>query len=150
FILGPAERAHGKCGHGGALAVIGRAGDDREPRSAVGAIEEGIAITPVVRIEKLGQAVVASRHIGGNEDRSRCVARRLTGLDPKLAIAKWRLSVPRQAVNLCEWRKFGDQVEKKAIERLGVALDFDQDTVSPILDKAKELPSRRQAVHERP
>ena len=57
-------------------AVVRDAGDDREPRAAVGAVDERVAVAAVGRVEELGQAGVAGRGVG--RDR-RVRARRRAG-----------------------------------------------------------------------
>ena len=60
--------AHRKLGHRRARAVVRHAANDRESRTAVGAIREGIAIATIQRIEDLADAVVASRDVGRNQN----------------------------------------------------------------------------------
>ncbi len=92
FVLGPAFGAHAEWGHGGALAVIGGTRDDRQPRSAVGAIEKRIMISAIMRVEQLGQAVVTSGHIGRYEDRTACVA--LAGFDSEIRVRHEAIAGP--------------------------------------------------------
>ncbi len=68
FILGAAPGAQGKTGHGGVRPVVGDIADDRETGAAVGAVDEGVAITPVLRVFHLPQAVGAGCDVGGDED----------------------------------------------------------------------------------
>ena len=51
LVLTLARVTHGKSGHGGALAVVGCSRHNRQPRAAIGAIEERIAAAAIVRIE---------------------------------------------------------------------------------------------------
>ena len=48
--------------------VVGDVADDREPGAAVGAVDEGVAVTAVFRVVQLPQAVVTGRDVGGDED----------------------------------------------------------------------------------
>ncbi len=64
LILAPAGLAHLERGHARVGAVVGDGADDREARSAVGAVDERVAEAPVLRIEKLAQAVVAGGDVG--------------------------------------------------------------------------------------
>jgi hypothetical protein len=57
LILRAAAVAHPELGHGGVLAVVGNVPEDGETRSAVGAADEWIQVTPVVRLEQLPLAV---------------------------------------------------------------------------------------------
>ena len=65
-ILRLAQRAHGELRHRGLRPVIRNAPRDREARSAVGAVEKGIAIAPVRGIKQLSQAIQARRRIRRN------------------------------------------------------------------------------------
>ena len=67
MVFGLARSAHGKARHGGQRAVVGHAGDDREPRPAVGAVDERICITPVGRVGQFGQALVTGGAVGGDQ-----------------------------------------------------------------------------------
>src|SRR4051794_22631874 len=58
-ILRHARAAHREPRHGGALAIVGRALDDGEARTAARAVEEGITVAAVGRIEQLAQTIVA-------------------------------------------------------------------------------------------
>ena len=45
-------------------AVVGQAADHRVARTAVGAVDVGIAIPPIARVEQLREAFLAHRQIG--------------------------------------------------------------------------------------
>ena len=66
-ILAVAVRAHGKSFHGGLRPVIGHILDDGQPRAAVCAVDEGIAVTPVLRVQQFPQAVRADGDVRGNK-----------------------------------------------------------------------------------
>jgi hypothetical protein len=63
-VLRLAIGAHHKGCHRRLGPVVGDILDDGEPRTTVGAVNEGVTITPVVRVEKLAQAIVADGHVG--------------------------------------------------------------------------------------
>lgn len=63
-VLPLALPAHGEPGHRGGGPVVGDVPDDGEPRPAVGAVDEGMAVTPVGGVEQFGQAVITCRDIG--------------------------------------------------------------------------------------
>src|SRR5262245_9701423 len=103
LILGSAFIAHAERSHGGAVTIIGRAGHDRQPRSTVSAIEKGIAVSAVRRIEELSQARVAGGHIG--RDKNRTTRIRLAPFDSKFSRATRRLQLPRQPVDVYQrWK----------------------------------------------
>src|SRR5207253_10516251 len=66
-VFAAALSAHGEGRHGGALAIVRRAGHDGEARPAVGAVEERVAMTVIARIVQLAQAVGAGGDIGRDE-----------------------------------------------------------------------------------
>ena len=57
--------------------VVGQAKRDGEPGAAVGAVDERVAVAPVGRVEQLGQAVLAHRHVRRHERPARRCARLL-------------------------------------------------------------------------
>ena len=56
--------AHGESRHGRVLAVVGQLVDDREARSAVGAVDEGVVEAAVRGVEQLGGAFGAGGQVG--------------------------------------------------------------------------------------
>jgi hypothetical protein len=66
-VLRLAFRAHRERRHGGQRPVVGHAGDDGEPGTAVGAVDERVAEPPVRRVRQLGQAVVTCRAVGRDQ-----------------------------------------------------------------------------------
>ena len=63
-VFRTASRAEGERRHRGPRAVVRRSSNDGETRSAVGAVQEGITVTPIGRVEEFGKAVRAGRGIG--------------------------------------------------------------------------------------
>ena len=63
-----AGRTHGKGTHAGTFPVIGHGVENRQARPAGRAVDEGMEIAPVRRVEELGLAGVADSNIGRNED----------------------------------------------------------------------------------
>ena len=53
--------------HGRQRPVVGDAVDNGKARAAVGAIDKGVQMAPVMRIEKLLQAIVAGGDVRGDE-----------------------------------------------------------------------------------
>ena len=76
--------------HGGVRSVVGELHRDREPGSAVGAIDEGVAGAAVRRIGHLGQAVVAHGDVGRHEGPHGAVSGALDDAEPDLL--RWRAS----------------------------------------------------------
>jgi hypothetical protein len=55
--------AHLKMAHGRALAIVGNILDDGKSGTAIGAVDERIAIAPIRRIEKLFETIVTGRRV---------------------------------------------------------------------------------------
>ncbi len=85
FVLSTAQRAQGKAVHGGIHAVVGHIPDDREPRAAVRAVDEGISVAPVAGIEKFLQAVGTGGEV--RRDADDLFSLRLACQDLKIAVS---------------------------------------------------------------
>src|SRR5262249_46656338 len=70
LVLRPAGSAHWEARHRRALAVVGRPGHNRQSGTAVGAVEERIAIAAVGGIEQFREAVRTGGHVRGDKDRA--------------------------------------------------------------------------------
>ncbi len=68
-ILGQARVAHGETRHGGGRSIVGQRSDDGEPGPTVGACDERMPETPILRVEHLLHTAVA--HGGVRRDRHR-------------------------------------------------------------------------------
>ena len=66
-VLGRARGAEREPGHRGVGSVVGQPHGDREPRTAVRAVDERVAVPAVGRVEQLAQAVVAHGDVGRDE-----------------------------------------------------------------------------------
>jgi hypothetical protein len=63
LILFTTPLTHGEGSHGGFIPIVGNILDDCVPRTAVGAIDEGIAVSSIPGIIHFAQAVVADAYI---------------------------------------------------------------------------------------
>jgi hypothetical protein len=70
-MLRLACRAHREGPHGRPAAVVGQRVDDREPRAAVGAVDEGAAMPSIGGIAQLGKACPAGGDVGWHDGPSR-------------------------------------------------------------------------------
>ncbi len=144
FVLASAVGAHRKPGHRRVRAVVGRATDDREPRPALRAVDERVAVAPVGRVEELPQAVVAGGDVGGNRSGARG---RFARLDPEPALVPGRNRLRRHGVDARERRRFIPQRRGEGVERAGVALGLHDDSLAVVEDEAAEreaaVPRRR-------
>ena len=74
-VLAGAVGAHPEAGHRRQWTVVRDAGDHGEPRPAVGAVDERVAVAPVGRVPQLGQAVRAGGRVGRDRRQPRPVRR---------------------------------------------------------------------------
>ena len=75
-VLGPARRAHLEARHRRSRTVVGDRAHDREPWAAVGAVDERVAVATIRGVEKLGEALLAGRHIRRDQRFRRATAGR--------------------------------------------------------------------------
>ncbi len=68
-VFGLAARAHPERAHRRVGPVIGQALQDRIPGTALGAVDEGVAMAPVLRIAQLPPAIRAQRQVGRQRGR---------------------------------------------------------------------------------
>ena len=135
--------------HGSLRAVVGNAARDGEARAAIGAVEKGIAIAAVLRIEQLAQTVGARRRVGGNAGAH--LAAGFAGDDAEVFFSPWRnaLGGSRESMresggaSACSRRR-------KDSTRSSRPLDFDGDAAGIVADEAGEPLLRREPVDERP
>ena len=85
LILRLAGRAHGEHRHRGERAVVRDLAHDGEARSAIRAVDKGIAKTTVSRIKHLAQAVGANRDVRGDERAYRLAS--MGGNDLEIAVS---------------------------------------------------------------
>src|SRR5262249_29969170 len=97
FVLGAASGTEVKGRHRGACPVVRRTADDRQTRTAIGAVEERIAVAAVGRVEQLGQAGVAGGDVGANEDGTGAFG--LAHLDAETPIAPRGTGLPANLVD---------------------------------------------------
>ncbi len=82
FALAVRTQREGR--HAGVVAVVGQRLDQRVARAALGAVDERVAVTPVLRVLQLMAAVVAHEVIRGHEDTRVGIGR--TGRDQEVGI----------------------------------------------------------------
>ncbi len=110
-VLRLAGRAHLETRHRGLRPVVRNAPRDREPRPAVGAVQERIAIAPVGGIEQLAQTVGAGGRIRRNP-RAHLPAH-LAGHNPEPRLSLWRRLADRHRVDPRQRRSLRAQPRAK-------------------------------------
>ncbi len=149
-VLGTTGGAHREPGHRGRGAVVGQTPHDAEPRSAVGAVEERVAVPAVGGVVQLGQAGRARSHVGG--DRRRRVAGRIGAAlhDPERLLAHRCDVVQRDVVHDGERRQSAEQPVDECADRCGRSLDLDEHAVAVVADEPGQTERGRVAVHGGP
>ncbi len=146
-ILPRAPLAHLENRHCGVGPVVRNGFDDRVSGTAVGAVDEGIAISEVLGVPQLSQAIPARGDIGSHMRQRR--ARRIARPDDKAGFALDRLHIEASArVNLGHWRlvRPRPQPAEEFVDRLPTALQFDRHALRVVEDSPGQPELVRQPV----
>ena len=146
-VLARARVAHGEAGHRGARAVVGNVAHDREPRPAVRAVEERVAVPTVGGIEELTETVVAGCRVCGHERASRPAG--IARDDGEVGVTARGQARRVQLVDRGERGQVGFDLGDKALDRVGRPLDLDEHAALVVADEAGECVPVRHVVHER-
>jgi len=148
-VLGATGGTEGKISHCRLRPVIRDAGDERKTRTAVGAINKGVVITAIVRVEELGEAIVTKVGIRGNRRHLGAVAR--AGKDLKGAlVGQQRQGGALPAVNAGQGGGLCLQGDEKKVESQHIALRRNHHPAPVIEDRAGQTQPRRQLGDKRP
>ena len=147
-VLGAAGRAHRELAHRRPRAVIRHALDDREPRPAVGAVDERVPVAAVAGVEQLRQAVVAGRAVGGDQRVGLAPGRRF--YDPKTALTRNRDRRGFDRSHVGKRRGLGAQAGEEAPDAIGVTLDLELDAALVVQHPAREIELLGEPEDERP
>ena len=141
FVFRQTCRAHRKRRHRGARPVIRDIANDGKARSAVGAIDEGIAIATVARVEHFTHAIRADRDVRRNEGANffALAARH----NAKVVIEVGGQVTARQIEHgdtgdAGQGRSFGGQAIDEILHRLRRALDLDGDSGGGIANRTAQ------------
>ena len=147
LVLAAAIGAEQEPCHRGQRPVVRNADDDREPRSALRTVDEGVAEPPIVRIEELSEALVAGRDV--RRDRRRPTRRRAC-LDDELGVPTWGRRLGKNGIHTRERGCLATQVGREPIELGGLSLGLDDHSLAVIEYETRELMPTREPVDERP
>ena len=142
-----AVRAHGKAAHGGQGAVVRHVLHDGEARAAVGAVDEGVAIAPVLRVQQLAPTVVAQADVRRDER----VALRLdqTRQDRKALVVLQRAApAGLDPIDHGELRRSLRQPVQKALQRRALPLELQHHAGGAVADRAAQPVLADLTVHE--
>ncbi|CCB78256.1 protein of unknown function [Streptantibioticus cattleyicolor NRRL 8057 = DSM 46488] len=145
-VLGGAPPAHRERRHRGGGAVVGQRGDDGEPRAAVRAGDEGVAVAPVAGGGQLGQAGGARRGVGGDEGASGAL---LGGADGEVGAAERGDPHVGDGVDDGAGRGVGADAAAEHVHPSGVALHLGDDPAGVVDDVPGQPQLTGEPVHER-
>jgi hypothetical protein len=126
-IFSPTGITHREARHRSFRSIIRHTLDQGEPRAAVRAIDEGIAVPSVARIQELSKTVIACCEIGGAEGSLSCVAGGFENPEATLALYSPIPHVGR--TDFCVWRYVCREVSKKCVNTCCLSLDLDLQAV---------------------
>ncbi len=144
-----ALRAHLEGAHRGVGAVVRKLPQNREARAAIGAVDKGVKIAPVARVEQLRHASIASCQVGGHESRlqRRHVVRKMN-LEAFVTLRLNFLDVDFRHLS-CRRRFLGNAYDE-AVKFVWVALRADENALDGVEHPAVQAMLMGQPVHERP
>ena len=146
-VLAGAALAHGEVLHGGALAVVGQLLDDGEPRPAVRAVDERVAVAAVVGVEQLARAVVAGGQVGRHE-RGLLHGAGVREADLEGVEVLQRDLLERHLLDARGRRRVLRQLDDELVEQLGLALGMDEHAVGRVEHPAVYQVLLRQSIDE--
>ena len=135
LVFPPALIAHREPRHGRPFPIVGKVTEDRVSRPAETARDEGVFISPVRRVEELGEACRACGEV--RRDESVAGAGLLAWGDKKPRVSGWRGA---RTVYALDRRWFGSttgQLVEKRAQRSRFALDVNEDVGSLVLTKPR-------------
>jgi hypothetical protein len=142
-----ASRAHRELRHGGLRPVVGNTARDREPRPAVGAVQEGIPVAPVAWVQQFAQAVRASRGIGWNPGAYRPQTSLTTIRKPNSPVAA-NSRTATESIRASGGASLRNRF-RNASTRVSLPLDLDGHPVGIVADEARQALLQGQPVDKR-
>ena len=134
-----AIRAHGKSAHGGLGPVIGHIPDNRKARAAVGAVDEGIAISPIRGIEQFPQAVVTDGDIRRDQRIAQSFGLAAEDLKTRKAFTVIEPS-DLDFLNYGELRRLFRQLRNKSLQRVPLPFQLQLHAGGGVFDRAAQIP----------
>ena len=147
-VFAGATRAHLEGLHRSCRTVVGQRVDDGEARPAVRAVDERVAVAPVVGVEQLGQAIVAGGQVGRHQ--RGLLRRRVVGkadLEAGEILQRHFLEIDFR--HLGRRRRVHVQLGHEPVKQLRLALGMDEHALGCIKHPTVDQVFFRQAVHER-
>jgi hypothetical protein len=146
-ILRRTRFAHHEFAHRGARPVVGERLDNGETRPAVGAVGEGVSITPVRRIGNVTQAIRAGGEVG-HDERRLCAASAFT--DFKRGESNWIQRPVFQAQDAGNRGLVLFKSPQEHCQRRRVAFYLQEYPLAGVQNPAGQAQFESQAIHEGP
>ena len=144
-VLAPARGAHLEARHAGGRAVVGDVEGDAEARSAVRAVEEGVAVAAVARIAQLRQAGLAGGEVARDRGAPRATAAARGDREARRRFA--RDGGPAQLADAGRRRRSGAQQPAEGREPRARSEHLDRDAGGVVAHAARHSGPPGQPVH---
>ncbi len=146
-VFGLTLGAHGELCHRGLRSVVGDATGNCESRSAVCAIQEGVTIAAITRIEQLAKAVGAGGGVCRNSGAD--TAEHFAGDDAKTGFSRGRHVGGENRIDARQRRRFRGESLQEDPNVSQRPFEFNGDAVGVVADKAGKVLLICQAIDER-
>ncbi len=140
-------RAEMKCAHRSIGAIVRQRGDDAEPRSAVRAIDERIAIPAVGKIEQFRAAIRARRKVGQHQCGFVTAGFAVANLESDFAAPNIEPRCLAVFNATARW-PLTFQLPLKILQRRRATLGFDQHALRRVFHPPSQFQFPRQPAHE--
>ena len=147
LVFAATVRTHLESSHRRVPSVVRQRGDDREARSAVRAVDEGVGEASIRRIEQLLEAAGAGRSVWGRQAGAGVGVDRWVDGEAGMATSRGRRRL--DGLDECERRCLGSDRRRERVERIGGRLRVDRDPAAVVADPARDPEPDREAGHER-
>ena len=147
-VFGEAGGALREPRHARLRAIVGQRAGNRVARTALRAVDERVAVAPIMRLEKLAQAVLAHGGIGRNGSRDGAVFAFHNG---EICCRRpQRLFIRFDALHAREARRVIGEPLNEAVDLDCSTLDLDDYACPIVVHPPRERKLARKAVNERP
>ena len=145
-VLALASLAQGELRHRRSFTVVRRLTDDGKSRPTIGTCNEGMTEAPVRRVEQLGEAGVASGHVGGNAGGGMIARGCLAWCDDEVVVRLGRRRLHAQARDHREGRRRHRQRAAEFVDARGIPFHVDEHSARVVADEAPERVGRGEPV----
>ena len=147
-VLRLALAAHWKDSHRGLRPIVGDATGNGETRTAVGAIEKGVAVAAVGWVEKFAKAIGAGSGISGNA--GAYTSMHLAGDDAEGCFCCERQILSADRIDSGKWRRFGGEAVQECFNAGLRPLKLDDHPIRVVANEAGEVLLSCKTINEGP